>query len=50
LKTYVPAEWKEVMVRQGEKSVKLSHQSDKEGSYVLYQVVPGGEEVVVSGI
>ena len=45
LKTYVPSEWKEVMVKQGEKSAKLNPQSDKEGSYIMYQVVPGGGEV-----
>jgi len=48
LKTYVPAEWKEVVVRQGEKSAKLNPQSDQEGLYVLYQVLPGGEVELTS--
>lgn len=48
LKTYVPVEWKEVMVRQGEKSEKLNARSDEEGAYVLYQANPNGGDVVVS--
>ncbi len=45
LKTYVPAEWKEVMIKQGEKNAKLTAQSNEKGHYVLYQAIPNGEEV-----
>ena len=45
LKTYVSGGWKEVMVRQGENSVKVNSLSDQKGSYVLYQVLPEGGEV-----
>src|SRR5882762_4829040 len=45
LKTYVPAEWKEVMIKQGEKNAKLTAQSDRKGLFILYQAVPNGEEV-----
>ena len=45
LKTYVPSEWKEAMVKQGEKSTNVNPQSDRKGSFVLYQAFPNGEEV-----
>ena len=48
--TYVPPEWKEVNVKQGEKSAKVNIQKDKKGAYVLYQARVSGGEVVVEGI
>jgi peptidoglycan/xylan/chitin deacetylase (PgdA/CDA1 family) len=47
LKTYVDEEWKEVTVTQGGKSVKVSSQADKDGTYVLYQALPNGEAVEI---
>ena len=48
LKTYVPAGWREVTIKQGEKAVRLNAMSDEKGSYVLYQAFPNAEAIVVS--
>jgi peptidoglycan/xylan/chitin deacetylase (PgdA/CDA1 family) len=48
LKTYVPEEWNEVNVKQGDYDNKVSPTSDGVGKYVLYDAVPNAEDVVIS--
>lgn len=40
LKTYVPAGWKTVKVKQGKKEQQVQPQKDAKGTYVLYQALP----------
>jgi peptidoglycan/xylan/chitin deacetylase (PgdA/CDA1 family) len=40
LKTYVPKEWKNVMLRDGSRGEKLNVKEDSRGTYVLYTVMP----------
>jgi peptidoglycan/xylan/chitin deacetylase (PgdA/CDA1 family) len=47
LKTYVPADWREVVVEQGTKK-KIQAQTDSQGTYVLYRAMPGGSQVQMS--
>lgn len=51
LKTYIPSSWKEIRLYKKEKGTNLSDlkiEKDKMGSYVLYDVMPGEGEVVLS--
>ncbi len=48
LKTYVPADWKEVTVKQGENKVIVNAISDEQGSYVVYLARPNMEDLVLS--
>ena len=48
LKTYVNSDWKEIVVRQGDKSENVSSLSDDVGTYVLYQAIPNGTAVELS--
>ena len=47
LKTYVPADWNEVTVNQGGKTISAKTTTDDKGAYVLYQVMPNGGEIVL---
>lgn len=49
LKTYVPASWKEVRVKQGKEYRLLQRQRDSAGTYVLYQAHPNSEEIELTG-
>jgi len=40
LKTYVPKEWKNVVLKNGESREKLTMKKDNNGSYVLYKLPP----------
>ena len=40
LRTYVPADWKEVQVKQGDKTQKVSSAANDKGTFVLYQLQP----------
>lgn len=40
LRTYVPAEWKQVQVRQGDKTQTVSSSVNDQGTFVLYQLQP----------
>jgi peptidoglycan/xylan/chitin deacetylase (PgdA/CDA1 family) len=42
LKTYVDPAWEEVKVSQGAKTTAVSVQRDAEGTYVIYNAIPGG--------
>jgi len=48
LKTYVPAEWPTVSVRQGSVTKNMQVAKDQAGSYVLYQAIPNAETVTLS--
>ncbi len=48
LKTYVPKEWRQVEVQQGEQTKHVAVVQAKEGNYVLYQAMPNGEVVTLS--
>ncbi|HSF53716.1 MAG TPA: polysaccharide deacetylase family protein, partial [Algoriphagus sp.] len=47
LKTYIPAEWTSAQVSQGDQSSTVEIQKDEKGSFVVYDVKPGGGEVRV---
>lgn len=47
LKTYVPANWQDVMVEQGANKM-IQTQTDSLGTYVLYQAMPGGGKVLLT--
>lgn len=47
LKTYIPADWISAQVSQGDQSKTLEIQIDEKGSFVIYDVKPGGGEVRV---
>lgn len=49
LKTYVPAGWKNVIVVQGNKKQTFATTIDTKGTYVLYQVSPNGNQVILTG-
>ncbi|WP_423148371.1 polysaccharide deacetylase family protein [Rubrolithibacter danxiaensis] len=48
LKTYVPASWKNVQVKQGNKTQKLKPMADADGSYLLYRANPNSSPVELS--
>jgi peptidoglycan/xylan/chitin deacetylase (PgdA/CDA1 family) len=48
VKTYVPHEWKEVRVTQGNDTTVLSSRIDTFGTYVLYQAVPNSVQSVLT--
>ena len=47
LKTYVPASWKTVSVRQGPIMQKVDAQQDAAGTYILYQVTPNTSKAIL---
>ena len=48
LKTYVPADWKEVRVTQGNAELPAAVAADDAGAFVLYEVVPNGDPAVIA--
>lgn len=51
LKTYVPKTWKTIVLNkktEKENELRLKIQEDALGSYVLYSVVPGEDEIILS--
>ena len=40
LRTYVPSAWKQVQVKQGDKTQTLSTGTNEKGTFVLYQLQP----------
>jgi hypothetical protein len=48
LKTYVDPDWKNVMIKQGEKTVTIVPASDEKGIFVLYQATPNAEDIEIS--
>ena len=49
LKTYVHPDWKEILIRQGNESVTYAALSDDKGNYVMYEALPNGGPVELSG-
>lgn len=47
LKTYVPKEWGEVLVRQGQETIHVSPEADEKGFYVMYQARPNADPVQI---
>ena len=50
LKSYVSPEWKEVVVKQGDEVKRLRTQQQGKETYVLYQAVPNGGDIYLSGV
>ncbi|BAU54220.1 polysaccharide deacetylase family protein [Mucilaginibacter gotjawali] len=49
LKTYVPAGWKKVNVRQGKRVQSVSTMKDEKGRYLLYQAALDSAPITLSG-
>jgi peptidoglycan/xylan/chitin deacetylase (PgdA/CDA1 family) len=49
LKTTVNSDWKEVVVKQGNKSAKIKTQRAASSNFVLYQAEPNGGEIEITG-
>ncbi|HEY8782310.1 MAG TPA: polysaccharide deacetylase family protein [Mucilaginibacter sp.] len=49
LKTYIPANWSHVIVKQGKHSKKIEPEKDGKGTYVIYQVKPNLKSIHLSG-
>lgn len=49
LKTYIPADWKQVKVSQGSSNVQPTIKKDDKGSYVLYQADPNETDITLAG-
>jgi peptidoglycan/xylan/chitin deacetylase (PgdA/CDA1 family) len=50
LKTYVPAHWPAVEMRQGNRTMRLEVAGDRPRGYVSYQAVPNGETITLAAI
>lgn len=48
LKTYVNTQWKEAMVKQGDKSAMVPVHSDPKGNFVLYHALPNSNPIELS--
>ena len=48
LKTYVPAEWHTVDVRQGSTTKNIEVAKDQTGTYILFQAIPNAEIVTLA--
>jgi peptidoglycan/xylan/chitin deacetylase (PgdA/CDA1 family) len=49
LRTYVPAHWKQVQVKQGDKTQTVSTGTNDKGTFVLYQLQPNKGTAELSG-
>ncbi len=49
LRTYVPADWKQVQVKQGDKTQTVSCGTNDKGTFVLYQLQPNKGIAELSG-
>jgi hypothetical protein len=47
LKTYVDPDWKNIMVKQGTKTITMVPASDEKGFYILYQALPNVEDIEI---
>jgi hypothetical protein len=50
LKTYIPKNWKNVKVEQSNQQQKVQVKNDGGGNYVLYNAMPDGREIKLSGM
>jgi len=47
LKTYVPVDWRVVVVCQGKRTTRAEVIPDQERRYLLYQAVPNAEAIML---
>jgi hypothetical protein len=50
LKTYISPDWKQVTVKQGQQTEKVTTGKDDKGTYVIYQAKPNGAAVNLSNV
>jgi peptidoglycan/xylan/chitin deacetylase (PgdA/CDA1 family) len=50
LKTYLPSDWKEVKVRQGSAEVQPPVRADDKGTFILYEVIPNGDDAIITSL
>ena len=50
LKTYVPSEWKQAVIKQGKIKTQVTVTKDAKGSYVLYQAKPISSPIMLSHV
>ncbi|MBV9962555.1 MAG: polysaccharide deacetylase family protein [Parafilimonas sp.] len=50
LKTYVPANWKQIKVKQGNDQQQVQSLKDVKGNYILYHAMPGKDVIELSQI
>jgi hypothetical protein len=50
LKTYVDPSWKQVRVKQGDRSIETSVSNDAKGAYVQYDANPNGLAIELSAL
>jgi peptidoglycan/xylan/chitin deacetylase (PgdA/CDA1 family) len=48
LKTYLPDDWKDVLVKQGDNETQLKSSTDERGAFVTYRAVPNAENIVIT--
>jgi peptidoglycan/xylan/chitin deacetylase (PgdA/CDA1 family) len=48
LKTYVPDDWTDCKIKQGEKESQVVVGTDENGKFLLYEALPNKEEIVIS--
>ena len=49
LKTYLPEDWKNVTITQGNNTLDSKSSKDEKGSYIMYQAMPNAEEIIIKG-
>ena len=49
LRTYVPTAWKQVQVKQGDKTQNVATDTNDKGTFVLYQLQPNKGAAELSG-
>jgi peptidoglycan/xylan/chitin deacetylase (PgdA/CDA1 family) len=49
LKTYIPKRWKEVQINRGDMTSVVIPGADKEGKFIVYQVLPNKGSVILKG-
>ncbi len=50
LKTYVPAHWKNINLKQGNQQLQLRPANDSKGFYVLYQAQPNAQPIELTNL
>jgi hypothetical protein len=50
LKTYLPHDWNQVKIKQGGSDVQGKVSADDQGSFVMYEAIPNGDNVVITSL
>jgi hypothetical protein len=50
LKTYIPPGWKKLRIVQGNQELKMQLKKDENGTYVLYDAIPGKAPVQLNAL